>query len=301
MKNWLFIFVVPLLYTACVTTAGGVKEDDLIKDPLAALSAMGEFEPLAAGASAYLSIDVAAARPVLNLLPLGNLDQNRYRELLTETAGVVLALYPANSPARFLAAARGSYPNVLTTLSLTASTDWKKSRAWNDAPYWRSDANALSLSMNATLAMVSDAEPFARSTTSVPAGFEAYRKNAIAAGWTDDAGVSINRLFAALEIPIETPAKTAFFRLDKTGEQYGMTIRFETLSEEQAKGLATLFSLAQLFIGGNSEADTPLMALSAVVLANPAVADGVFLTVRTGLMDAPRAALLFTTFSKMVF
>jgi hypothetical protein len=206
-----------------------------------------------------------------------------------------LAFYPKGSPQTLLVAARGDYPNALTSLSLTASADWKQARAWNDAAYWRSDAGELSVALNAKWVLVSDGEPFAKTQASAPAGFEPFRADtapdAALAGWIESASL-INRFFSSLDIPIEIPAKTAFFSAAKTDERYDTLIQIEAVSEDQAKNFATLFSLAQLFIGENSD-----NYLARSLLANPAEQNGVFLKLRIGPLDASGVAGLFTALS----
>ena len=285
------------LFTACATTSSGVQQAAKpAKDPLAALDALGEFGPLADGASMYVSVDVQKARPVLNLLPLGDMKQEQFSQILDRTSRASLAFYPKGSPQKLLVAARGDYPNVLTSLSLTASAGWKQARAWNDAAYWRSDAGDLSVALNAKWALASDAEPFAKTQASAPAGFEAFRSGSAAgaalAGWTDSAS-SLNRFFSSLDIPIEIPAKTAFFSAAKAGERYDTLVQIEAVSEDQAKNFAILFSLARLFIGEHSD-----HYLARALLANPAERDGVFLKLRIGPLDADGVAGLFTAFSK---
>ena len=291
-----FLVITIFLFTACITTSGGVQETSkAAKDPFAALDVLEEFGQLADGASMYVSLDVQKARPILNTLPLGNMKQEQFSQILDRTSRASLAFYPKGSPQKLLVAARGDYPNALTSLSLTASADWKQARGWNGAAYWRSNAGALSVALNSKWALASDGEPFAKTQASVPAGFEVFRAGSAAgaalAGWVDSAA-SINPFFSSLDIPIEIPAKTAFFSAIKIGERYDTLIQIEAVSEDQAKNFATLFSLAQLFIGEHSD-----HYLARSLLANPAERNGVFLKLRIGPFDAAGVAELFTAFS----
>jgi hypothetical protein len=266
---------------------------------LKALDVCGEFDALDPGASVYMTIDTQEARHLVDLLKIGDITGGQTDQLLDKTSRIAAALYPKGSGRRFLAVCHGEYPNALAALSLTASVDWKKVRAWNNAPYWRSDAGALSLALNDSWALVSDAEPFARTMQALPPQeeFDAFRQGAALAGWITDGGASLNNLLYLLEIPIELDIQTAFFAVTKTGAQYEINVRLEIHSEERAKGVATLFSLARLFIGQNSSFGSGAPALAEPLLANPLEQSGQVVNMRSGAMTGEEVALLFNTFT----
>jgi hypothetical protein len=310
MRKELAVFFMSVALSTCATSSGSVKERDFA-DPLRSLDALGEFDALDPGASVYIALDAQEARPLLAPLKISGITGGRTDLLLDKTSRIAAAFYPEGGGRRFLAVCQGDYPNVLAALSLTASADWKKVRAWNNAPYWRSDAGALSLALNDSWALVSDAEPFARTTKAATPqeGFDAFRRGAALAGWITDGGASLNKLLHSLEIPIEVQTQSAFFAVNKinaaneTGAvngidaRYEINVRLEMLSEEQAKGVATLFSLARLFIGQNSDSESGTLALAGPLLANPLEQSGQTLNLRSGAMTGEEVALLFNAFT----
>ncbi|MDR2784152.1 MAG: hypothetical protein LBB48_10015 [Treponema sp.] len=283
--------------SACATSLGSVKERGSA-DPLRSLDAFGEFDALDPGASVYMAFEAQEARSLLDLLKIGDVTGGQTGLLLDKTSRIAAALYPRNAGRRFLAVCQGDYPNALAALSLTASADWEKVRAWNNAPYWRSDAGALSLALDDSWALVSDAEPFARTTQAVTPldEFGAFRQGAVLAGWITDGGASLTNLLYLLEIPIELYLQSAFFAVNKIGAQYELSVRLEIFSEEQAKGIATLFSLARLFIGQNSDSESGTPALAKPLLANPPEQSEQVVNLRSGAMSGEEVALLFNAF-----
>ncbi|MDR2193422.1 MAG: hypothetical protein LBP19_03010 [Treponema sp.] len=274
-------------------------KEKAVQDPLRSLDALGEFGALDPDASVYIAIAAREARPLLDMLSRGGITGGQTGRLLEQTNHIAAAFYPKDTERRYLAVSQGDYPNVLAALSLTANTDWKKVRAWNGAPYWRSDAGACSLALNDSWALISDAEPFAHTPQTVipPEGFDMFRQGALVAGWITDGGTSLNNLLYVLEIPIELRPQTAFFAVNKINTRYEIRARLEIQSEEQAKGIATLFSLARLFIGQNSALENGAPALAEPLLANPLEQNGTVVTIRSGAMTGEEVALLFDTFS----
>jgi hypothetical protein len=306
MRKSFVVFCIGILFSACATSTGSVKES-VARDPMRSLDALGEFGALDPDASVYMAIVTREARPLLAMLNGGNgINSGQTDRLLEQTSRIAAAFYPGGAGRRFLAVSQGDYPNVLAALSLTASTDWKKVHAWNGAPYWRSDAGAFSLALNDSWALVSDAEPFARTLRAVtpPEGFDAFRQGAPLSGWITDGGISLNNLLYLLEIPIELHLQTAFFAVNTIDTQntrdtrYEIRARLEIASEEQAKGIAVLFSLARLFIGQNSDMEGGAAALAGPLLANPLEQHGNVVNMRSGAMSGEEVALLFDTFTR---
>ncbi len=312
---WGSVCLLAVIFSACVTVPSGGMQYSGRGDPLAALESAGEFGGLAPGASVYMAVDVQAVRPVLSLLTIGNMGVDQTGELLDKTARAACALYPQGAERRFLAAAQGEYPNALAALALTASADWQKMHAWNNAPYWRSESGAVSLALNKTRALVSDGEPFARNDgsaapVSTPEGFDTARSDAPIAGWIADGGASLNKLLAMLEIPIELEDATGFFFvrraiIDSAGAAgaglggYEVHLRVSFPTEEQAKGIITLFSLAQLFIGENSQSSLAVPALAEPLLGTASSErTGSAVILHSGAMTAEETALLFNTFAQ---
>jgi hypothetical protein len=302
-----FILLFTLLLTACATTSSSVQGPVKALDPLAGLDGVDEFAPLEFGASAYIFIDALNARPILNLFSLGNLTREQFGQIAEQTSAVRVALYKRTAEGLkndFMAVAQGSYPNVLSAMALTASPDWRKVHAWNEAPYWYSEAADVSLAMNTKWMLFSSREPFAHEPASLPpAGFDVFRQNATVSGWLADGSV-LNKMFKVMEIPLEVDAKTIFFRVDTLQSSadsdetaYKITLRFELFAREQSAGLMTLFNLARLFIGENSASDTPLALAAKSLLTNAIDTEEGVLTLMTAGLSAERIALIFSVFS----
>jgi hypothetical protein len=279
-----------------------------------------DFALLAPGGTLYFAVDVPQARPILDLISLGNISGKNVSEALDRTGSAVAAAYGEGEPRRFLAALRGSYPRLRSGLSFAFNSAWKKARSASGDRYWRSSSYGLSIFLGADRALVSDGDPFSPPPGPVlPGGLAELRRGALLAGWLEDAGTPINQFFARLEIPIQIPAKQALFGVyalpqgapsgkagslspEKPGEGeapvYEATLRIETPSVNQAKALVSVISMVRLFMpGGGFSGAGGTMALAAALFAKPPEQEGPFLIIHTGAMDAQEIALLFNMFS----
>jgi hypothetical protein len=279
-------------------------------------SGQDDFAPLAPGGTLYFAVDVPRARPILDLISLGNISGKDASAVLDRTGSAVAAVYGEGEPRRFLAALRGSYPRFRSGFSFAFNSAWKKARSASGDRYWRSASYGLSIFLEADRALVSDGDPISPPPGPVlPEGFAELRRGALLAGWLEDAGGPINQFFAQLEIPIQIPAERALFGVyalppgalsalspEKPGEGeepvYEAALRIETPSVNQAKAMVSVISLARLFMSGGAfpGAGGP-MALAAALFANPPAQEGPVLIIRTGAMDAQEIALLFNMFS----
>lgn len=268
------------------------------------LDQLDEFAPLAPGASAYLYIDVSGARPLLETVPLpGVQDVNKkdMAQILDRTNSAVAAYYPETAPRRFLAAAKGKYPSARANMSFSFSSRWKKRKSAIGDSYWYSARDKLAVSLSGNRAFVSDGDPFVPSPGTVsPEGFPEFRRGAVLAGWVDDAAPRINQFLETLGLPIEIPAGQTLFTLYRKEDLYEGKLRLETPSPAQAKGLAAIIGFARLFLPRTDALDLEepdQMSLAGILFANPAEADGKYLTLHTGAMSEKGIALLFALFS----
>jgi hypothetical protein len=257
-----------------------------------------DFAPIAPGGLVYFSIDVPRARPLLEKISLGGLSSVRNREALDRTESAVAAVYPEGSGRRFLAAARGSYPSSKAGLSFAFSRDWKKVRSGAGA-YWRSEKNKLSIALTNDRAYISDGEPLiAAPGTETPEGLEELRRDAVLAGWVNDAATPINQFIQSLALPLQIPAERLLFGIYAAGDKrYDAVLNIATPSVSQARALVSIFSMARLFIANlDAEAGGPA-ALAFIFFANNPVQEGTSLIIRTGAMDEDGIALLLNMFS----
>jgi hypothetical protein len=264
----------------------------------------GDFSALAPGGTAYFSINVPQARPLLDLISLGGFSGRDAGTLLDKTDFAVAAVYPPESGRSFLAAARGNYPSGRIGLSFTFSSAWKKRPSAAGASYWRSDRDGLSVSLNSRRALISDGDPLITPPgVEPPPAFAALGRDALLAGWTDEGAAPLNRFLALLEIPLHIPADRIFFGIydvpeGEKGEDYEAFLRIETPSVSQARALATIFSLTRVFMAGLTPEDEedPLVLAVALFTYAPTQEDAALL-IRTGSLKPQGITLLFSMLS----
>ncbi|MDR1412055.1 MAG: hypothetical protein LBI91_07605, partial [Spirochaetaceae bacterium] len=260
------------------------------KPPVAEPGAGGEFAALDGGGMAYFTVDIPAARPILDLAQFEGIQGGQAAEILDMTDTAAGAVYAAangeDAPAglprqgeaapaerRYLIAARGRYPAGRIGFAFTFSPEWKKFKSPAGKRYWYSAREDLALVLDARSALVSNTDPYPRSVAvEIPGAFREFRENAALAGWLHSPSVPLNRFIARFNIPIQIPADLLVFAvypargLTETGEEkrlYTARVRLETQSPSQARALASMFSLARLFAAG---ADLP--PAIAALLAN---------------------------------
>ncbi|MDR1956421.1 MAG: hypothetical protein LBQ30_06160 [Treponema sp.] len=248
------------------------------------------------GALVYLAVDAVKARPILEAIPKS---QAIPSAVLDRTATIHAAFYPAGGERRFLAAARGRYPNFRAGISLAFNARWKKRRSATGGSYWYSAQEDLGISLGTDQVLVSDGDPYTAEGASfvqVPEGFAAFSHDAALAGWITEGAMPLNQLLSSLELPLRIPAGQVLFNLQqsgKSGNHYEAMIRLETPSASQAKALVMLFSLARPFILATPDPSL----LARVLFMQPPVLDDRSVNLRTGALDAQEVALLFSLFS----
>jgi hypothetical protein len=283
------------------------------------------FALMAPGADIYLNADADAARPILDRLSLGGFGSGEISQFLDMTNSITAALY-SSGPRRFLAAASGRYPSGRSGIFFSTSKDWVKAKSVSGITYWHSDKSALSVYLNASRAYVSDADPFVSAPgAESPAALTDLREKAALSGWMDRPGTALNRIIAALGIPLQIPADRLVFgvyRAETIGDSGGVpdpqnstgaksagndtgsyraVLRLETQSETQAAALARIFAMAQIasaFVDFSAmEFGTDMASLAGVFLFNVPEKDGSALILKTGVMNGRDIALLFNTLS----
>jgi hypothetical protein len=257
-----------------------------------------EFAPIAPGGLIYISIDVSRARPFLEKISLGGLSPAQNRETLDRTESAVVALYPEESGRRFLAVARGRYPGSKAGVSFVFNRDWKRIRS-GAGSYWRSEKSKLSIAMTNDRAYISDGPPLiAAPGTKSPLGLEELRRNAVLAGWIDDAATPVNRFIQSLALPLQIPAERLLFGVYAVEDKkYDAVLNITTPSISQARALVSIFSMVRLFLVNSDIGPGEPATLAFIFFANDPVQEGTNLIVRTGTMDGDGIALLLNMFS----
>jgi hypothetical protein len=273
----------------------------------------------------YVIVDVAAARPILDLVSFdggkGMLRSGLPSAILDRTGIAVAAVYPPGTGRRFLVAAEGRFPSVRARFSFAFSSSWKKVSSPAGKRYWRSAREGLSVSLDSRSARVSDGDPYAAAGgVKPPDAYGPLRRGAALAGWIENAAVPINYFLEKLQIPLQIPAERALFGVyalppsgppeyvggDAAGEagpgegalRYEAVLRIETASASQARGLIAMISLVRALLepSGVSWPGNPAN-LAAALLVNPPVQEGSALILRSSGMDRESIALLFNLFS----
>ncbi|MDR0643575.1 MAG: hypothetical protein LBG05_01490 [Treponema sp.] len=306
-----YLFAIALsLFTAAFFSCKTRSAVRVGGDALRKLAEMEEFEPFADGALLYLSIDAVNSRPILDLLTMGGMPIREAAQILDRTSTITAAFYPRVDP-RFFAVFQGNYPKVLADLSLKAAADWKRRRSETGADYWRTEKDRLSIAFDMKTIAASDTDPFsfisntalANTLLSVPQGFDEFRRGAVLAGWFGGGADALNALLMAMETPFEIQANRMLFSVTPKDEAYYVVLQIETPSENAARSLSQLFSIARLLgvkgieQGGAPSRERDLEFFMDMLFSNPPERNGASLTLRLGPMDAVQTALLFNVFS----
>jgi len=285
------------------------------------------FIPMEPGGVAYIFIDVENSRHILDGLSFRGLDtgDRQFRRILDSTGSAMAAVYASGEgePAgtRFRLAAQGRYPSGRARMAMRCSRHWRGRRSQTSGGrYWYSTEAMISIAMGRNAAFVSTSlcgapvDPFYSGPgTLVPEGFDRFRAGAIVSSWMDNPGAFINQRLADMHIPLEIPAEQLFVILfpvprkpspeeNPAGAQgYAAHVRVRVASELQARGFATVLALARALFSPPPAGDPPAggsaaTAIAAILFANPTVAEGRYLHIRTDPMEASEISLLIGSF-----
>jgi len=254
-----------------------------------------QFAPLNSGASAYIFANAQEARPILELLPLEELNDKHVKQMLDKTDFLVAGLFKPESGSRFQLVTWGKYPSN-SGLAFSFNKNWKKQRSPNGGSYWYSKANGISLAMNtrqvyaAASASDNPSDPFAKENgVKIPDGFNAFRKAPLSF-WIDNPGPIITRMLSEAGVPLRFPVQQLFLNLYFAQEagKYEAEIRFQFDNAVQARGVATLLSLASGFAQN--------IDLASLFLANPPVQNGRNIDIKTAPLGEKELSLLLQLF-----
>jgi len=245
--------------------------------------------PFESGAYTYIFADAKRARPIIDLLPIEELNNKETRQMLDKTRFFAAALFPQGSGRRYQIAAQGSYPSSNAAFAMSLNKNWQKRLSGSGGEYWYSPSNGVSLLIGASHAYAAASysnEPFEPFTpppgVETPKGFGEFRKDSPLSCWVTSPLVLLNKMFAGL--PVQS-IMGLFFNIFPASEgKYEAVIRLQFENPSHAKGMAVLLSLAS---GYSSD---PLLS---AFLSNPPVVNGSALDIRsTPLSEKEIKALL---------
>jgi len=98
--------------------------------------------PLETGAVVYIFADVKKARPIIELLPIEELNDKYTKQMLDKTDYIAAALFPEKSGRRFQLAAWGNYPGN-ADMAFGMNKEWKKISVSSKRFYWHSERGRL--------------------------------------------------------------------------------------------------------------------------------------------------------------
>jgi len=283
--------------------------------------------PLDKGASVYVLADVKQALPIIELLPIEELNNNQTRQMLERTDSFVAALFPQTSSRKMQIAANGNYPG-LSGLGLTFKKNWKKQRIESGGSYWYSAENGLSILINSNQAfVVSSADkapvnPIANvNGVTMPEGFYEFSKGYPVSCWLEDTAPLINKIFNKTEMPVRFPVQYIFINLypaeyftdfpadyradypayypaglPNSKNQYEALVRLQFENAIQSRGMAAIFNLAAGLISNDDSASNDDFVLASILLANPAVQNGRNIDIKTKRLTEKDITLLLETF-----
>ncbi|MDR2595725.1 MAG: hypothetical protein LBC76_00240 [Treponema sp.] len=257
--------------------------------------------PLAKGASVYIIANARQAHPIIELLPIVELNNKQTRQMLEKTDSFAAAVFPQTSVQKIQIAANGNYPG-LSGLAFTFNKNWKKQRVKSGGSYWYSAANGLSIAMNTNQAFVvssvdkTPVDPVtSESGVTMPEGFYEFSRGYPVSCWLEDTAPLLSRIFSEKEIPIQLNVQYVFINLYPADSfdlqnQYEALIRLRFENALQSRGMAAIFNLAAGLMPNDNS------TLASIFFANPAVQNGRSLDIKTKRLTEKDITLLLETF-----
>jgi len=323
LKKLNLFFLLGLVFFSCASAPKvSIPED------VEGAAEVRELYILPAGGKAYIWIDTAEARPLLDVLSIGGLSGKDMARIIDSTETAVAAVFPEGEDRRFFLAATGKFPVFAANFSMTFSRDWKKQKSPNGSSYWYSKSDGIALALGSNLALVSNIDPFAAFTAEIPPpGFVEFRRDFALAGWMPNPSETVDSVISSMGVPLQIPAEDLFFGASRLSpnpasmgaapadvnpmdanptdtELWAPVFKIRTPSASHARSLLALFSVARLFIqrgligpgAGSSSFMSPQEA-AVLLFANIPEQDDDFLIIRTASIEAASVSLLFQMFS----
>jgi hypothetical protein len=317
-RTKLRFFSLPLLFAICYllfacTTAPKITELTPWESGIV---------PLDGGASAYVLIDVAKARPILEKISYIPTTDKNMKMMLDKTRSAVLAIFTpsAKETRRYQLVSWGSYPASGSGIAFGSNKNWNKQQSASlNLVYWHSVKSQMSVAVSPSRAYVLTAmtkEPYDPVPSSggikIPDGFGEFARGSVLSCWLSEPRSAFNQKLREMGVPIEIPAEKFFVSLFPSGEKasakqplYEAHIKITVPSAAQARAVANVISFARAFMPQaplndsaiNGGAGNSAAALAPILFTNPVVQDGNSLLLKTPPLGVNEIALLFSMFS----
>jgi hypothetical protein len=281
--------------------------------------------PLDKGAAAYVLIDVANARPIMNGIKYFSMTDKNMIQMLDRTQNAAIGVFfPSPNETRyFQLVSWGNYPASGSSIAFGANKDWKKLRpSPTKPPYWYSEKSQMSI-------VVTPKQAFVLSSTTktprtpipasegikIPEGFTAFGKDAALSCWLSDPAPILKQRLNAMGVPLELPAEQLFLSLFPLEGQpasashlaadeeqmYEARLRIKFQFIGQARILTNLLFLARRNYvppakTGDPAQDSAAM-MSSLLFANPAVQTEHVIMIKSPPLSLRDISLLFSMFS----
>jgi len=278
--NKLILLIFPLLFS-CQT----MPKMPEIRQDAASL-------PLSGGASVYIIADVKKARPIIDLLPIEELNDRQAKQMLDRTDFFAAALFPRESGKRFQIAAFGNYPGSQANFALSINKGWQRQRSQAGGSYWYSQSNGLSMAVSPRQAAAASSannepfDPFAYAPgVEIPEGFNEFRKMAEGSAplslWLENPAPSISRVLGGAGVPLRFPIKGLFINLLPIQEnRHEAVIRLGFENASHARGMAAVLSLAAGLLPSD-----PNSIIASILFANPPILNGSNIDIKSAALS----------------
>ncbi len=282
--------------------------------PVAQEIAEADSLPLDSGAFAYIFTDVNKARPLLDILPVGELKTWQALLVLESTDTAAAALFQRESSQetsgrRFQISGWGKYPSFRAGLALFFSRNWKRQRS-PEGSYWASAADKLSISLDSKQVFAvswhdnpGNPRPAAQGVK-MPEGFSGFMRGSPLSCWLEEPSGLLTQILNDQGIPIRLPAERLFVNIfpsvpisANTAEpKYESVIRLQFENVSQARAIAAVLTMANYFSpqGGSSQRVGPV--LGSIFFGNPPVQNGRNLDIRSAPLSEKEISLLLEMF-----
>ena len=247
--------------------------------------------PLDSGASVYILADAKQARPIIDLLPVEELNNRQTVQMLDRTDFFAAALFPEASKLRFQLVSWGNYPDSGAAMAFGMNKNWKKRRSRAGYSYWHLDGLSIALNSRQTFVCASSDNAPGDPVTNgggakIPEGFGEFCAAAPLSCWLENPAPVFSRILNNAGVPIRFPVQQLFVNLyPVTERRCEALIRMQFENAIQARGMAAIFSLAGNF--------SPNEIIASIFLKNPPVQNGRNLDIKTVAMSETEIALLF--------
>jgi hypothetical protein len=255
------------------------------------------FEPLSEtgihleeGASVYLLANVKEAKPLLEALPINELQNKQTKMIIDKTEFLGAAFFPD----RFQISTLGKYPVSTAKFAFTTSPQWKKQKS-EGGDYWYSNPQKMSISLNQKQVFASSwinepKNPITRSVTvDFPKGFNETR--GCVSLWLTNSAAMIKKQFDEMALPLNAPVEMLIVNLYPAGNKYyECMINMQFPTNSHAKGFFSLLNLARNYIA------VPNSLFTAILFSSSPALDGRNIIVRTDALTTNETAALVKMF-----